>query len=45
MEYFAIKEGPEVGARMTRLHEAVEEGRLEPGREYKYYLEFLAKEE
>ena len=41
MERFGLKEGPEVGARMTRLNKAVEEGELEAGRDYEYYLEFL----
>lgn len=41
MEHFAVKEGPEVGGYMTRLHEAIDEGRLEPGREYGYYLQYL----
>jgi poly(A) polymerase len=45
MEHFGIKEGPAVGEYMTRLHEAIEAGRLEPGREFEYYLKFLEKEE
>lgn len=41
MERFRIKEGPQVGAYMKRLLEAIDQGRLEPGRDYEYYLEFL----
>ena len=45
MERFEIEEGPQVGAYMRRLHEAVDEGNLEPGRDYEYYLEFLKEAE
>jgi poly(A) polymerase len=44
MKHFGIKEGPEVGAHMARLHQAIEDGQLEAGREYEYYLEFLEKQ-
>jgi poly(A) polymerase len=43
MERFGISEGPQVGAYMARLHKAVEEGALEPGRDHEYYLAFLAE--
>ncbi|RJP70119.1 MAG: HD domain-containing protein [Candidatus Abyssobacteria bacterium SURF_17] len=45
MEQFGIGEGPQVGIYMKRLLEAVEEGRLETGREYDYYLQFLNESE
>lgn len=41
MERFQLEEGPQVGAHMARLHRGVDEGRLEPGRDYEYYLKFL----
>ncbi|MBI4832289.1 MAG: HD domain-containing protein [Candidatus Lindowbacteria bacterium] len=44
MAQFGISEGPQVGTYMTRLHKAVEEGTLEPGREFEYYLKFLEEE-
>jgi len=43
MEHFGIQEGPEVGMHMKKLLKAVDEGELEPGRDYAYYLEFLSK--
>lgn len=45
MEHFGIQEGPQVGEYMARLHKAVDEDRLEPGRPYEYYLEFLKEAE
>ncbi|UCD56158.1 MAG: HDIG domain-containing protein [Candidatus Hydrogenedentota bacterium] len=45
MERFGIEEGPQVGAYMGRLHKAVEEGKLEAGRDYEYYLQFLEEPE
>ncbi len=41
MDHFEIEEGPQVGVHMARLHKAVDEGKLEPGRDYEYYLKFL----
>ena len=41
MERFQLEEGPEIGIHMTRLHKAVDEGKLEPGRDFEYYLKFL----
>jgi poly(A) polymerase len=43
MKRFHLEEGPEVGNYMKRLHEALDQGILEAGREYEYYLEHLAK--
>jgi poly(A) polymerase len=43
MEHFKVAEGPEVGRYMKELQKAVDEGVLEPGREYAYYLEHLSK--
>ncbi len=45
MERFGIKEGPEVGAYTKRLVKAIDDGKLEPGREYEYYLTFLEQPE
>lgn len=45
MERFGIKEGPEVGAYMKRLLKAINDGKLEPGREHEYYLTFLEEAE
>lgn len=42
MKRFGIEEGPEVGKYMRRLHEAIDRGALEPGREYEYYLDYLS---
>jgi hypothetical protein len=44
MERFGIPEGVQVGAYMARLHKAVEEGKLEPCRDFEYYLKLLAEE-
>jgi poly(A) polymerase len=41
MERLGIDEGPEVGRYMARLHKAIDDGRLEPGRDHDYYLKFL----
>jgi poly(A) polymerase len=45
MECFGIEEGPQVGVHMARLHKAIDEGKLKPGRDYEYYLEFLKESE
>lgn len=45
MERFGMEEGPQVGEYMARLHKAVDEGRLEPGHDYDYYLSFLEESE
>jgi poly(A) polymerase len=42
MEHFGIKEGPEVGQYMKKLHQAIDQGTLEAGREYEYYLSYLS---
>ncbi|GAB4342909.1 MAG: CCA tRNA nucleotidyltransferase [Candidatus Abyssubacteria bacterium] len=41
MEHFGIEEGPEVGTYMKMLNKAIDDGILEPGREYEYYLDYL----
>jgi poly(A) polymerase len=45
MERFGLEEGPQVGDCIARLHKAVDEGRLEPGHDYEYYLKFLEESE
>ncbi len=42
MERFGIQEGPQVGGYMKLLHQAIDEGALEPGREHEYYLNYLS---
>ena len=41
MERFEIAEGPEVGRRIALLNKEIDEGRLEAGQDFEYYLEFL----
>jgi poly(A) polymerase len=43
MDRFGIGEGPQVGKYMARLSKAVDEGELEPGQAFEYYLEYLEK--
>lgn len=45
MDRLGIAEGPHVGACMARLNKAIDEGKLEAGQDYDYYLEFLEKSE
>jgi poly(A) polymerase len=45
MERFKLQEGPQVGAYMKRLLAAIDEGALESGRDFEYYLEYLAGSE
>lgn len=45
MERFGIGEGPEVGAHVASLNKAIDEGELDAGQEFEYYLEFLEKSE
>ncbi len=45
MERFGIAEGPEIGARMARLNKAIDEGGLEAGQDFEYYLSFLDEPE
>jgi len=43
MDRFGIDAGPQVGKYMARLNKAIDEGELEPGQAYEYYLEYLEK--
>jgi poly(A) polymerase len=45
MARFGIAEGPEVGGYMARLDKAIDDGEIEAGQEFEYYLEFLEKPE
>jgi len=44
MDRLGVEEGPKVGECMARLHKAIDEGQIEPGRDYDYYLEYLENE-
>jgi len=45
MERFQLEEGPQVGMHMARLFKAVDEGTLEAGHDYEYYLKYLEESE
>jgi hypothetical protein len=45
MERFRIAEGPEIGAYMARLNKALDDGGLEAGQDFEYYLTFLEESE
>ena len=45
MERFGIAEGPEIGAHIARLNKGIDEGALEAGQDFEYYLAYLDESE